>query len=161
MYLTEIAEAIENALNTSPPEKWTGGLVVPTDMPVTVGFDPFSESDNLDPAIYILAGFNEYDLSKSRKIPTGKTGVTRTRRLTVIICTPFKALLEINHSDKDVSHKSEWTLLSNLREDLENFLVHLSISGVELLEIEPQPADEMALDNRIFLAPTTLSYRSC
>lgn len=157
MYLTKLAELLEEAINTSLPENWGGGVVVPVDMPVLAGFDPFTESDSLDPGIYIVPGYNEYDLALARK----GTGVTKVKRLSIVICTPFQALLDITNSRGDVSEKSEWALLSNLREDLEEFLIHLSIPHVKLVEIEPEPPNELALDNRLFLVATALGYRTC
>lgn len=158
MYLTRLAELIEEAINTSLPESWGGGVVVPVDMPVFAGFDPFfNSSETTDPGIYIIPGYVEYDLSSSRK----GVGVRSIMRMSVTICKPFEAPLDLQESSGDVTVGSEWSLLSNLREDLERFLIHCSIPGVKLEEIEPEPPDELALDNRLYLAPTALGYRSC
>lgn len=161
MYLTEIAEAIRDAIQASPPGDWGGGLVVPDDIPVFFGLDPFSESNSVDTGIYVIPGYNEYDLSNSRQTGLDRTGVRKINRLSVIICKPFDAVIDINDIVTDVSQVSEWSLLSNLREDLENFLVHLIIPGLKLVEIEPEPPDEVAMDNRLYFAPTALGYHSC
>ncbi len=142
MYLTELTTLIESAINTSPPENWGGGIVLPTDMPVLAGFDPFSALTVFDPGVFIVPGYNEVDLSKSRRTnridaSTGqkfRSGVSKIKRISVIVVKPFEAKLDVTASINDVTHPSEWSLLSNLREDIEEFLIRLHINGVKLVD---------------------------
>lgn len=161
MYLVELADIIMEAINISPPENWNGGLVPAEDLPVVSGFDPFTAQSEIDPGIYIVPGYNEYNLSNSRRSSSGRVGASSIKRLSIVVCTPFGALLDVANTHKDVSHPSEWALLSNLREDLESFLINLHIDGAKLVDVEPEPPDELALDNRIYLASTSLGYSPC
>lgn len=170
MYLTEIANSIATGLKESSPENWRGGLVVPSDLPVIVDFDPVVEGGaiDLEIGVYITPSFNEYDLSNSRPNNVenantrlrGRQGVRKTSYITVSICRPYSEKLVINR-DPDVGRRSEWSLLRNLQDDLEEFLQHLSIDGVKLESMESDPPNEASLQERIYLALITLGYRSC
>lgn len=168
MYLTKLADLLVEAINTSSPGNWVGGIVLPVDLPAIAGFDPFTATDTLDPGVFIVPGYNEFDLSQSRRtdvidLETGtrqRTSISPIKRVSVIICKAFEAKLELS-SRGDASEITELSLLSNLREDLETFLIHCSISGVKLVDIEPLPPDELAFDNRIYLAATNLGFKTC
>ena len=158
MFLTEIASSIATGLTNSPPENWDGGLVIPDDMPVIVDFDPLAEGGtlNLEFGVYVTPSFNEYDLSRSR----GQQGVRKTSYITVSICRPYTQKLSILDV-LDSGPQSEWSLLRNVQDNLENFLIHHSIAGVNLETIESDPPNEAALQERVYLAIITLGYRSC
>jgi len=161
MYLAEIAASIVEAIESSLPENWGGGLVLPDDLPVLVDeLDPLSNTDNTDAGVYVIPGFNEFDLSNvrttGRNLPTIQ--VATTRYVTVAICVPFNHLFDAI-SVHSVTPKAEWSLISNLREDLENFLLRTSIEGLKLVSIESQLPDEVALDNRLYMVPITVGYR--
>ncbi len=161
MYLTEIAEAIVSAINTSPPEKWGGGLVLPDDLPVLVeDLDPQTTTDNTEAGIYVIPMYSEYDLGKSREIGRGAklAPIPTIRYLTVAICVPFSHKFEKNEAT-GVTPKAEWSVLSNLREDIEEFLLTTSISGLKVVSIESSPADEVALDSRLYLVPIIVGYK--
>jgi hypothetical protein len=169
MYLTELANRIGEAINSSLPGNWGGGLLLPADMPVLVNFDPFSEQKSIETAVYITPANNEYDLNLSRRTSqvdalTGvspRPGIKKRMFVIVSICKPFEAKLDLNDSSNDVTHPTEWSLLKNLQEDLEVFLIHLSLDGVRLLSIDSDPANEVALDQRLYLASITLGYETC
>lgn len=162
MYLTEIAEAVASAINTSLPENWTGGLVLPDDLPVCVdGLDPLSTSDDTEAGIYVVPMFNEYDLVKAREgigAGTRKAPIPTTRYLSVTICVPFNHKFERSEPHTSTP-KSEWSLLSNLREDLEGFLINTKISGLKIVSVESQVPDELALDARLFMVPIIVGYK--
>lgn len=161
LYLTDIARCLGDRLNTSSPEDWRGGLVIPTDMPVILGFDPMTEAgDSLTKGVYVTPSSNEYDLSRARSNSNTRTGYTRMMFVVVSIVTPFETKAEIEESP-DVSRVSEWTLLRNLQDDLEHFLLQTSIPNVKLETIDPEQPLEQALDQRLYLAPITLGYKGC
>ena len=78
----------------------------------------------------------------------------------VSIVSPFETKAEIEESP-DVSRVSEWTLLRNLQDDLEYFLIQTSIPNVKLESFDPELPLEQALDQRLYLAPITLGYKGC
>ncbi len=161
MYLTEIAEAIVSAINTSLPEKWPGGVVLPVDLPVVVdNLDPQTTTDNTEAGVYVIPMYNEYNLDKAREIGRGsKTApIPKTRYLSVSICVPFSHKFEKNEAS-GVTPKAEWSVLSNLREDLEDFLLTTSIAGLKVVSIEPGPPDEVSLDYRLYLVPIIVGYK--
>ena len=168
MYLTELAELLVEAISDSLPGNWAGGIELPTDLPVIAGFDPFTATDTLDPGVFIVPGYNEFDLAQSRRtdvidLETGtrqRTLVKPIKRVSVVICKAFETKLTLS-SKNDVTEYDEMVLLSNHREDLEIFLIHISIPGVKLVDIEPLPPDELAFDNRIYLAATNLGFTTC
>lgn len=170
MYLSELVDILKNAINTSLPGNWGGGIVLPRDLPVDSGFDPFlaAEPSDLETGVWLVPGYNEYDLSSSRRSSTRtsnqvlvRPGLSIVKRVSVVVCRPFEAKLDISDFRNDVTHTSEWALLSNLREDLEAFLIHLPIESLKLVDIEALPPDELSLDNRIYLAATSLGYSPC
>ena len=160
MYLAEIAASIVSAIESSSPGNWGGGLVLPDDLPVLVDeLDPLSNTDNTDAGIYVIPGFNEFDLSSVRNTGRGQpVSIPTTRYVTVAICVPFNHLFD-SLSVHSVTPKSEWSLVSNLREDLELFLLRTPIGGLKLVSIESQLPDELALDNRLYMVPITVGYR--
>lgn len=170
MFLTEIADYIASGLNSSPPEMWEGGLSIPSQMPVIVDFDPLAEGGtlNLTFGIYVTPSFNEYDLSRSRensriRIDTeskGRQGVSKTSYITVSICRPYNEKLNILDALESLP-ESEWSLLRNVQDNLETFLIHHSIPGVKLETIESDPPNDAALQERVYLAIITLGYKSC
>jgi hypothetical protein len=161
MYLTDLTQAIGDRLNTSSPEDWRGGLVIPTDMPVIVGFDPMTEAgDSLTKGIYVTPSSNEYDLSRARVNTNVRTGYSRLMFIVVSIVSPFETKAEVEET-VDVSRVSEWSLLRNLQDDLEEFLIQASIPNVKLETIDPEQPLEQALDQRLYLAPITLGYKGC
>lgn len=170
MYLTEIAKSIATSLEDSLPGNWGAGLKVPTDLPVITDYDPVVEggSLNLRFGIYVTPSFNEYDLSRSRPNDVENTstriksrqGVSKTSYVTVGICRPYTETLNLL-TDPDSEPRSEWFLLRNLQDDLETFLIQLSIAGVKLDTIESDPPNEAALQERVYLALITLGYKSC
>ena len=167
MYLTEIADSIATGLTNSLPDNW-GGIVIPTDMPVIVDFDPIVEGGDLDLdiGIYITPSFSEYDLGRSRPNDVenlntglrGRQGVSKTSYITVSICRPYTRKLVVTPV---IGVQSEWSLLRNLQDDLEQFLIRFSIAGVKLETIESDPPDAASLHERVYLALITLGYKSC
>jgi hypothetical protein len=160
MYLAEIAASIVEAITTSLPENWGGGLVLPGDLPVLVDeLDPLSNTDNTDAGVYVIPGFNEFDLTRLRTAGRNETvQVSVIKYVTVAICVPFSYRFDTT-SVHSVTPKAEWSLLSNLREDLELFLIRTPIGSVKLVSIESQVPDELALDNRLYMVPITAGYR--
>ncbi len=170
MLITEIANSIGIGLNTSLPGNWGGGLSVPTTLPVIVDHDPITEGGelNLQFGVYVTPSFNEFDLSKARESDstnptTGlrkKAGVSKTSYVAVSICRPYTQKLELKKV-LPAGLLSEWFLLKNTQENLENFLIHFHIEGVKLKTIESDPPNEAALQERVYLAIITLGYTSC
>ena len=160
MYLAEIAASIVKAITTSLPENWGGGLVLPGDLPVLVDeLDPLSNTDNTDAGVYVIPGFNEFDLTRLRTAGRNEAvQVSVIKYVTVAICVPFSYRFDTT-SVHSVTPKAEWSLLSNLREDLELFLIRTPIGSVKLVSIESQVPDELALDNRLYMVPITAGYR--
>lgn len=161
MYLSDIANTIVTAIRSSSPGNWVGGLVVPNDMPVYDTLDPLIDP-NTYRGLFVIPYYNELDLTKSRSTNrnTTPTGVSKTRRIIVGICCPLDIKLDTN-SANDIGKKTEWSLLVNLQEDLENYLLKLSVSGLELVDIEVAPPDESFLDQRIYSSATVLGYKVC
>lgn len=159
MYLSDIADKIVEGIQASAPVSWPGGIVLPhVDFPVKNTLDPSADiTQGEGKGIYIIPAYNEYDLTSKRQ---RGTGVSTIKRIVLCICSPFESGLEVN-SGPDVAAKSEWSLLTNLREDLERFIINQTISGIELREIDPEPPDEEALNARIYLTSTVLGYRTC
>ena len=161
LYLTDVCNAIGDRLNSSSPRDWGGGLTVPQDMPVVLGFDPVTEGgDTTKKGIYITPSNNEYSLENSRRNSDARPGAKRTLFVVVSVVQPFETIGDVTDSP-DVSKVSEWTLLSKLQEDLEEFLIQTSIPGVKLISIEPEQPLETALDQRLYLAPIVLGYTGC
>jgi len=160
MYLAEIAASIVEAITTSSPGNWSGGLVLPDDLPILVDeLDPLSNTDNTDAGVYVIPGFNEFDLTRLRTAGRNEAvQVSVIKYVTVAICVPFSYRFDIT-SVHSVTPKAEWSLLSNLREDLELFLIRTPIGSVKLVSIESQVPDELALDNRLYMVPITAGYR--
>lgn len=161
MYLTSIADGIVTAIRASPSGNWGGGLVLPTDLPVYGTLDPLIDPEQYK-GVYVIPYYNEVDLSKARATNRGTTpiGVTSIRRIIVGICCPLDQKLDTT-SANDVGKKSEWSLLVNLQEDLEIYLQKLSLSGLELVDMESTPPDETYLDQRIYSVATVLGYKVC
>lgn len=161
MYLTEIAADIVEAINASSPESWPGGLVLPSDLRVTDALDPFNNEESAEPGVYVIPSSNEFDLSNSRGSRSGQIlGIARIRRIIIAVCVPLKSKLRTSQSF-DIASKTEWSVLSNLREDLENFVLTMSLPGIKLVDIESAPPDEAALDARLFLAATVFGFAAC
>lgn len=151
MYLTEIAESIVSAINASPPENWEGGLVLPVDLPVMVDdLDPLTSADTTDAGVFVIPSYNEYNLSNVRRVGQPQVVVPTIRYVTVAICVPFGLKFEKNQRFSQTP-KSEWSLLSNLREDLEKFLYNTTFSGYKVVTVESNAPDEQAFDSRLYL----------
>jgi hypothetical protein len=166
MYLSNIADKLAEAINTSSPGNWEGGIVLPSvTYPVITSLDPsVSLRTEEGRGVYIIPAYNEYDLSRVRKAGKrqGKVAVGQNtiKRIILGISSTFENVVDTN-SMNDVAPKSEWSLLTNLREDLEKFVINTELDGYELIDIEPEPLDEDSMDNRIFLAMTVLGYKAC
>jgi len=158
MYLTELALEIEQALLDSDPSSWPGNdvldhYVVPDDVPVKFALDPFSDSGILQPSIYVIPGFIQYRVDRSRR-PNQQRHL---KFVTVALCVRIK---ETDSEGLDVASREEVIKLLNLKEDLEKFLLDLNI-GVQLEEVESDLPDEVQLKDRYYLATIVLGYATC
>jgi len=161
MYLSDIANGIATAIRSSSPGEWAGGLVVPTDLPVYDTLDPLIDPNQYR-GLFVIPYYNELDLTTARATNRGSTaiGVKVTRRIIVGICCPLDIKLDTT-SANDIGKKTEWSKLVNLQEDLETYLLKLSVSGLVLVDAEVAPPDEAFLDQRIFSSATVLGYKVC
>lgn len=161
MYLSDISNGIVAAIRSSAPGEWAGGLVLPTDLPVYDTLDPLIDP-NIYRGVFVIPYYNEHDLTKARATNRGvtATGVLSIRRIIAGICCPLDIKLDTLTAN-DVGKKTEWSLLVNLQEDLEEYLQKLSVTSLKLVDMEVAPPDESFLDQRIFSTATVLGYKVC
>lgn len=156
MYLTDLAKAIVHALNSSSPESWkTGGYSVPTDVEAKFALDPFTDSMDKQPNIFVIPYYIEYDLTGVRK-----SKLTSDRKFVTVVLG-----MQIKPKDLtpsyDITTIEEATKIIDLKEDLDNFLSKLVIPGAKLRDMEVEPLDELKIQDSYYIAPTVLGYDSC
>lgn len=162
MYLTQIAEELVLGIKDSRPEDWGGGLdgaiILPhDDFPVSSRLDPdnfHDETGSPKSAIVIVPGIVEYDLGKKRG-SNPKLSVSRIKYVSLTLHVKF-----VSSVSGDAAADTEWKPISNLREDLENYIIQSPISA-NLVSVEPEPPDEQAFDNRLYMSSTVFGFRSC
>ncbi len=167
MYRTDLCVLIKQAINNSPPENWPGGLVLGTDapsvndvhyVPVEVALDPYQEGGVYKPGVFIVPGTKEYSTDTDRK------KVTKKRHLHyVTICLAVKLQGQPTDNDFDVTNVADWSKWMKLKDDLDEFLRYYDWSqhSLSIEAFEPEPPDEISLDNKYYLETTVIGYAGC
>lgn len=159
MYLSLLAKNIQEALTNSTPENWSG-LRVPTDVQVKFALDPFADSGQLDglgPTIFVIPGYIQYqqvDRRRNSSQPTDKL-----KYVTVALCVRIRS--GSSTPVYDVTTETEAIRLINLKEELDEFILGLNITGASLREIETEPPDEIKLKDSYYLITSVLGYATC
>lgn len=159
MYLSLLAKNIEQALLNSTPENWTG-LNVPDDIQVKFALDPFADSGQLDglgPTIFVIPGYVQYQQIERRRNSSQSTD--KLKFVTVALCVRIKS--KEATPVYDVTTEAEAIKLIDLKEELDEFIVGLSINGAKLQEIETEPPDEIELKDSYYLITSVLAYATC
>lgn len=159
MLLSQLAKDIEQALTNSSPGDWSG-LKVPADVQVKFALDPFTDSgelDNLGPTIFVIPGYVQYQQADRRR--NSSQPISKLKFVTVALCVRIRS----NSSTPvyDVTTESEAIRLVNLKEELDDFIIGLNLTGAKLEEIETEPPDEIELKDSYFLITSVLGYVTC
>ena len=159
MLLSQLAKDIEQALLNSLPENWSG-LNVPDDVQVKFALDPFADSGQLDglgPTIFVIPGYVQYQQAERRR--NSSQSIDKLKFVTVALCVRIRS----NSSTPvyDVTTETEAIRLINLKEELDDFIIGLSLTGAKLSEIETEPPDEIKLKDSYYIITSVLGYATC
>lgn len=164
-YLTEICDSIIAGLNGSDSSNWGGpedpqtGYIVGSGQNLTAKFalDPFSDAtDKSGLNIFVTPGYAEFSFENKRAGPLHSRPL---KYVTVTLSVPVDGAT--GTPEYDVTTEEEGKKLSWLKEELDNFLVKLVITGAELQAAESEPFDELEMKSKFFIAPIVLGYRAC
>lgn len=157
MLLSQLAKDIEQALLNSSPGDWSG-LIVPTDVQVNFALDPFTDSGlMLGPTIFVIPGYVQYQQADRRR--NSSQPISKLKFVTVALCVRIRS--NSNTPVYDVTTETEAIRLVNLKEELDDFIIGLSLTGAKLEEIETEPPDEIELKDSYFLITSVLGYATC
>lgn len=162
MYLSQIAKFLVQELASSPPESWPGSGDVepyvvgdaPGNITAKYALDPFANSGKDQPRVFVIPGYVEYRIDKDRR---------RHQRLDlkyVTVCISVRVTGQ-DTEGFDVSTEEEITKLIDLKEDLDKFLLTITVVGAALEVIETEPPGEFQIKDSYFLATTVLGYAGC
>lgn len=159
MYLTQLAEALVVAINSSSPESWGGstgtGLVVPTDVTAKFALDPFSDAKESNLDIYVIPGYIQFNRTSVRK-----TKHNNDRKF-ITVAVAAKVVAENNTPVYDVTTKASAIKLIDLKEDLDTFINNYSIPGAALQDVESEPFDELEMKDSFYIVTSVYGYDTC
>lgn len=146
MLVTQLVDDIVAALNLSP-EKWGDGtLAIATMDYVTC----LSKTQLQVLVVPDLVTYNFEAPASRRRI----NNVSTLKSISIMVGKSFVGLA----LNDDVAPWAETKGLMNIRERICQFLIATPIPGLALVGIEETPVDELALDERNFIAISTFNY---
>lgn len=150
MLLTELTEALVSFLNERS-DQWSDGTIV--------------AKAELDPelcllrqlGVYIIPDFTQYNIEGSgTRGRRQRSSVNETLFCSVIVSKVFEQMREAGSDG--VANWDEVKPLVETRQKVERILASYGSSSLTLTSMEPQPLVEEELDNRNFIAITTLGF---
>ena len=162
--LTNCTENIKDMLLLLPPEKW-GSIIPGTEteeqIPIELGLDPDLIIKATKRVIFIMPIVLNYQIQDSA---SGRGRIKRSVLSTALISTaiviPFRTFML-----GDVCDWDEVRAVIALRQSLENNIMALDLKDANfnieysLLDCEPEPAQEIELNQRNYLAVTDFTFQ--
>lgn len=164
MYLSQLAQALVDSINTSPPENWGGstgsGLVVPTHLEAKFALDPWTQSTASELDIFVIPGFIEYDFTTRRKPPAPPS---RKKYVTVAISARIGATTDT--PTYDITTEAEGIQLTDIKEDLDEYVLKTVLTvGSEkayVTSMDVEPANELQFKDSFYVTISIVEYVSC
>jgi len=149
MLLTDIAVAIKDLLNSSPGE-WTSeaGVVA------RVTLDWATCLNKTELQVLVVPEMVQYNIEQSdrrRKFIT----VNSMKFVSIMVGRGFTDL----PTDDDVAPWAESKTLMDTREKITKYIISHPLPGIDLMDIEEIPVDELELNHRNFIAVNQLGYQ--
>lgn len=162
--LANCCENIRTQLLALPPEKWGSikpGTQSEEQIPIELGLDPDLIIKHTKRVIFIMPIVLGYSIQDSA---AGRGRIKRSVLSTILVSSailiPFRTF-----TIGDVCNWDEVRAVIKLRERLENNIMALDLKDANfnieysLLECEPEPAQEIELNQRNYLAVTDFTFQ--
>lgn len=155
MYLSQLAKGLRDALNSSSPETWGGseatGYIVPDDVRAYYALDPFADSGDNTPRIFIIPGYLQVNVNKDRRRHVS----IDQKVITLALCAKLST---VDTEGLDLCDEALVTKITDLNEELIYFATRTEVLGFLPGSVEPEPPNEVELKDRYYLAATVLAY---
>jgi hypothetical protein len=149
MLLTDIAEQLTTLLNTSPEEWTTESDVVAR---TTLDWATCLRKSTLQ--VLVVPEMVQYNIEQSQRRLTF-TNANTMKFISIMVGRGFNDL----PTDDDVAPWSECKALMDTRERITQFIIANPLEGIDLMDIEEIPVDELELNHRNFIAVNQLGYQ--
>ena len=154
--LTALVDQIVTELNTAPLGTWSGLTVGTTEddfVKATPTLDPENSFENSVTGLYITPITMMYNRAESR----GRPSIVQLQRSpSIAICLGYR-FQTADESGLDVSSWEKVKEIMALREEIDLYLLRKAW-GWNIAEINAEPAQELPLKSRYFLAITEIEF---
>jgi len=153
---TELAEDIEEFLNTRPDGTWSGLTIGPDgDMQVSVVFDPTTMFEKEQKGIFVIPVVREYNISSSQG--RGQV-ISVSSNPTIVVCVyyPFSED-QLDPNNKDVASWEAVKGIIDLREEMERLIIK-NTWGLQISNVEAEAAENIPMGKRAYFSPTMFTF---